>query len=204
MTWANRPIVWQVPPVLAAVVLALGLSMDAAAAIAVRGLAATHVRLRDALLAALFVGGAHAVTMTAGWQLGEALGRSMEAYDHWVAFVLLVGLGLRSIAAAARARGDLAGGALAADRAFAPSVLAVLAVATSIDGVAAGVSAPLLAPPPAVSIALVGGITAAVTIVAAYAGRAIGARLGGGLGRLGFLGGVALCAIGVKILVEHL
>ncbi len=201
MTWANRSIVWQVPSVLAAVVLALGLSMDAAAAIAVRGLAATRVRPRDALLAALFVGGAHALTVTAGWQLGEALGRSFEAYDHWVAFVLLVGLGLRSIAAAARADGDLAGGALAAERAFAPAVLAVLAVATSIDGVAAGVSTPLLAPPPGVTIALVGGVTAAVTIVAAYAGRAIGARVGG---RLGFLGGLALCAIGVKILIEHL
>lgn len=201
MTWANRSIVWQVPPVLAAVVLALGLSMDAAAAIAVRGLAATHVRPRDALLAALFVGGAHALTVTAGWQLGEVLGRSFEAYDHWVAFVLLVGLGLRSIVEAARARGDSPGGALAAERAFAPGVLAVLAVATSIDGIAAGVSTPLLATPPGVTIAIIAGVTAAVTFAAAYLGRAMGARVGG---RLGFLGGVALCAIGVKILIEHL
>ncbi|MBZ0233956.1 MAG: manganese efflux pump [Deltaproteobacteria bacterium] len=186
---------------LAAVVLALGLSMDAVAAIAVRGLAATHVRPRDALLSALFVGGAHAITVTAGWQLGEVLGRSFEAYDHWIAFVLLVGLGIRAIVDAARSHGDGYGGTLAAERAFAPRVLAVLAVATSIDGLAAGVTTPLLATPPGVTIAIITATAAVLTFAAAYAGRAIGARVGG---RLGFLGGLALCGIGVKILVEHL
>ena len=130
-----------------------------------------------------------------------ALGRSFEAYDHWIAFVLLVGLGIRAIADAARAEGDGQGATLAADRAFAPRVLAVLAVATSIDGVAAGVSIPLLAAPPGATVAIIAGVTAAIAFAAAYAGRAIGARVGG---RLGYLGGLALCAIGVKILVEHL
>jgi putative Mn2+ efflux pump MntP len=189
------------PLVLAAVVLALGLSMDAAAAIAVRGLAAAHIRLRDALMAALFVGVAHGVTVTAGWQLGAALGDAFARLDHWIAFVLLVGLGIRAMVEAARTRGEMAAGLLEADRAFAPRVLLVLAVATSIDGLAAGVTAPLLAPPPGVTVAIICGVTAVLTFAAAYAGRAIGARLGG---RLGFVGGAALCAIGVKILIEHL
>lgn len=186
---------------LAAVVLALGLSMDAAAAIAVRGLAAAQVRLRDALVAAALVGAAHATTVTAGWQLGAALGAWFERVDHWIAFVLLVGLGLRSMIEAARTRGDSAAGLLPAHRAFAPHLLLVLALATSIDGLAAGVTVPLLAPPPAVTIALISGITAVLAFVAAFAGRALGARLGG---RLGLLGGAALCAIGVKIILEHL
>ena len=201
MTWANRGIVWQEPPVIAAVVLALGLSMDAAAAIAVRGLAAAQIRLRDALLAALFVGGAHAATVAAGWQLGAALGERFAAVDHWIAFVLLVGLGIRSMAEAARSRGDRDAGALPAERAFAPQILLVLAIATSVDGLAAGVSVPLLGVEPLVAIALISGVTAVLAFAAAYAGRALGARIGG---RLGFLGGLALCAIGVKILVEHL
>lgn len=152
-------------------------------------------------MASLFVGVAHAITVTAGWQLGAALGTTFERVDHWIAFVLLVGLGIRSLAEAARTPGDAAAGALEPDRAFAPRVLLVLAVATSIDGLAAGVTAPLLSPPPGVTIAIISGVTAVLTFAGAYAGRAIGARLGG---RLAFVGGAALCAIGVKILVEHL
>lgn len=185
---------------LAAVVLALGLSMDAAAAIAVRGLAAARIRLRDALLAAALVGAAHALTVTAGWQLGAAFGARFERVDHWIAFVLLVGLGIRSMVEAARTRGDGAG-LLPADRAFAPQVLLVVALATSIDGLAAGVTVPLLTPAPAVTIAIISGVAAVLSFAAAFAGRALGARLGG---RLGFVGGLALCAIGVKVLVEHL
>jgi manganese efflux pump family protein len=187
-------------PVLAAVVLALGLSMDSAAAMAVRGLASARVRLRDALLAALFVGGAHAVTVTAGWQLGAVLGERFEAIDHWIAFVLLVGLGLRSIVQSVRA-GAAGDPVVRPSDAFAPAILVVIAFATAIDGLAAGVTAPLLGIPPVTTIAIITGVTATLAVVGAYAGRAIGARIGG---RLGIVGGAALCLIGVKILVEHL
>jgi putative Mn2+ efflux pump MntP len=151
-------------------------------------------------MAATFVGAAHGTTVTAGWQLDAALGGWFERVDHWIAFVLLVGLGVRSMLDAARMRGDGADGQLSADRAFAPKLLLVLAIATSIDGIAAGVSVPLLTPPPGVTIAIIAGTTFAISFAAAFAGRALGARLGG---RLGLLGGAALCAIGVKILVEH-
>jgi putative Mn2+ efflux pump MntP len=191
MTW------WAV---LAAVVLALGLSMDSAAAMAVRGLACAHVRLRDALLAALIVGGAHALTVTTGWLLGAAFGKPFEAVDHWIAFVLLVGLGIRSIVQAVRA-GSAGDPLVSPSEAFAPKILLVIAIATAIDGLAAGVTAPLLGIPPGVTIAIITGVTATLAFAGAYAGRAIGARLGG---RLGIVGGAALCLIGVKILVEHL
>jgi putative Mn2+ efflux pump MntP len=186
--------------VLAAVVLALGLSMDSAAAMAVRGLASAHVRLRDALLAALLVGGAHAITVTAGWLLGAALGKPFEAVDHWIAFVLLVGLGLRSIVQSVRA-GSAGDPVVQPMHAFAPKILVVIAFATAIDGLAAGVTAPLLGIPPIATIALITAVTATLSGAGAYAGCAIGARLGG---RLGIVGGAALCLIGVKILVEHL
>ncbi len=172
--------------------------MDAVAAISVRGLAATRVRVRDALMAAAFVGGAHAAMVTAGWQAGAAMGEQFRRVDHWIAFVLLVGLGVRAMVAAWRAPGTPV---LSPDRAFAPGVLAVLAIATSIDGLAAGVSVSLLVPPPLVTVGVIAGLTAAMSFAAAFAGRAAGARLGG---RLEIAGGAALCAIGVKILVEHL
>jgi putative Mn2+ efflux pump MntP len=181
-------------------VLALGLSMDSAAAMAVRGLASAHVRPRDGLLAALFVGGAHAVTVTTGWLLGAALGKRFEAIDHWIAFVLLAGLGLRSIVQSVRA-GSAGDPVVQPSDAFAPQILVVIAFATAIDGLAAGVTAPLLGIPAYATIAIITAVTAALSCAGAYAGRAIGARLGG---RLGIVGGAALCLIGAKILIEHL
>ncbi len=187
---------------LAAIVLALGLAMDAVAAAAVLGLTAPRVRVRDAALVATLSGGFQGAMAALGWMAGAALGAPFARIDHWIAFALLLVLGGRTIVAGWRARAT--GGvepAPGAARVFALGPLLVMAVATSIDALAAGVAVPLLAPAPAVTIALVGGITAVLAFGATYAGRAAGARLGAGLE---MLGGVALGAIGIKILVEHL
>jgi putative Mn2+ efflux pump MntP len=88
-----------------------------------------------------------------------------------------------------------------ADRAFAPRVMLVLAVATSIDAAAAGITLPMFAVPIGVSIATIGVITAALSALGLALGRRAGARLGRGLD---LAGGLVLIGLGTKILVEHL
>jgi putative Mn2+ efflux pump MntP len=187
----------------AVAVLAVALATDAAAAGAVRGLMAREVRLAGALrfatLAAVFQGGMAAF----GWLGGRALGAWFARFDHWIAFGLLTALGVKTMLGALRSGDDDAESAETAvhDQAFAWSPLLLLALATSIDALAAGVTVPLLAPPPAVTLAMITGVTFALVLAGVYTGRAAGARLGRWVE---LAGGAALCAIGVKILVEHL
>jgi manganese efflux pump family protein len=185
--------------VFAAVVLAVALALDAAAASAVCGVMAARVRVRDAIRVAVLTGVFQGAMAALGWLGGRALGERFARYDHWIAFGLLAALGGKTILGALRRRGAEES-AVAGDP-FAWGRLVVLAIATSIDALAAGVSIPLLGPPPAITIALVAGVTFALSLAAVYTGRAAGARLGRSLE---LAGGAALIAIGVKILVEHL
>jgi putative Mn2+ efflux pump MntP len=175
--------------VLAAVVLAFGLAMDATAVAAVRGLAR---RAGDAVILPVLFGGAQAGMAALGWALGAWGGRHVATFDHWIAFGLLVLIGGKMIVEALR------GG----DEEPPParwSLYLVLALATSIDAAAAGITLPLLAVHPAIALVLIGTITWACSL-AGY----LGARALGGGRKLEVLGGVILVALGVKILVEHL
>lgn len=183
---------------LSALVLALALSADATAVAAVRGLVAGHVRARDGLLLAGLFGGFQGGMAALGWLAGAELGARVARYDHWIAFVLLAGLGLRTLWAAWR--GDDDDDEVAADP-FALGPLLVMAVATSIDALAAGVTVPLMSPPPAVTLALIAGVTFGASLAAVELGRRLGARFRAGVE---VVGGLALVGLGVKILVEHL
>jgi putative Mn2+ efflux pump MntP len=174
--------------------LALGgaLAMDATAVAAARGVARPAAR-EIVLLAAVFAA-SHAVMISIGWVAGAVAADAIAAWDHWIAFGLLSLLGVRAL---------LAARAPEAEPLVAPPtwrVVALLAIATSIDAVAAGVTLPLLSIPPWASIVVVSAIVAACTLAGAHAGRALGTRLGP---TLQLAGGLALIAIGVKILVEH-
>jgi manganese efflux pump family protein len=167
--------------------------MDATAVAAARGVAG--ISRRDAwVLAGLF--GAFQGGMAAlGWAGGAVALRWIAAWDHWVAFGLLAALGVRMIVEALRA------GPEDPDRVLSLRLMLVLAVATSIDALAAGVTLPMLAVREEVTVALIGGFAAVLSLLGVQLGRRLGARLGS---RLELVGGLALVAIGVKILVEHL
>ncbi|MDP2343964.1 MAG: manganese efflux pump MntP family protein [Deltaproteobacteria bacterium] len=177
--------------------LAVALSMDATAVAAARGLAATSVRVRDAATVAVLFGGAQFAMPLIGWFFGSRLGPYVAAIDHWIAFVLLSVLGAKMIYEARRAKED----AVPAPAPFAFRSLIVLAFATSIDALAAGLTLPLLGFPPLMSAAVIGGVTAVFSGAGTYVGRRAGTRLGT---RLEWLGGLLLIVLGVKILVEHL
>lgn len=181
-------------------VLAVGLAMDATAVAAARGLATPVLRWRHAFTVALFFGGFQAGMPVLGWLLGARLGPVIEAWDHWVAFVLLVGLGLKMLREARQATVEPTG-ELLRDHLYAMRPMLILAVATSIDALAVGVTLPMLDAPFVLSIVTIGVTTAVASALGLVAGRRFGALVGR---RLDAFGGVVLIALGSHILHQHL
>lgn len=177
--------------------LALGLSMDAlavaiAAAVALEKLSPRHV-FRLAFHFGLF----QALMPIIGWLAGMQLEQFIVNWDHWVAFGLLAFIGAKAI------RTALAGGDEAAARGDPTRGLTLvgLALATSIDALAVGVSLAMIR----VSIWYPSAVIGVVTCVCTALGMVVGQRLGKRFGKsVEVIGGVVLILIGVKILVEHL
>jgi putative Mn2+ efflux pump MntP len=178
--------------------LAIGLAMDATAVSAARGMALSAIRARHVLLVATFFGGFQALMPALGWLIGDRVGPLVQAWDHWIAFILLGGIGGKMLW---EARGAKEGKQTNRDaELFAPRVMLVLAVATSIDALAVGITLPMLSAPFVLSLLTIGITTAALSAVGLFAGRRFGAVLGQ---RLDVAGGLVLIGLGVKILVEH-
>ena len=180
--------------------LALGLAMDASAVSAARGLATPKILTRHVVLVAVFFGGFQAMMPLLGWLVGNRVGPFVQAWDHWIAFVLLSAIGGKMLwevrdsklaAAAPPAGGDP----------FGLRVMLLLAVATSIDALAVGVTLPMLNAPLLLSVVTIGITTGLLSVAGLFAGRHFGALLGK---RLDMAGGLVLIGLGTKILVEHL
>ncbi|MGC4069609.1 MAG: manganese efflux pump MntP family protein [Polyangiaceae bacterium] len=186
----------------AILLLSVGLAMDATAVSAARGLAVNRVLPRHVGLVAGFFGGSQALMPLLGWIVGSTIGRLVQAWDHWIAFGLLAFIGAKMLWEA-RPGGSDDGpdeGSRMADP-FAIKVMSVLAIATSIDALAAGITLPLIDAPLLLSLATIGVTTAVLSALGLYAGRYFGKALGK---RLDVLGGLVLIGLGVKILIEHL
>ena len=182
----------------AILLLSLGLAMDATAVSAARGLAAQRVSARQvALIAALF-GGFQALMPLIGWMFGARFGPLVEQFDHWIAFVLLGAVGGKMLWEAFH--DDDATSEQDGER-FRLRALLVLAVATSIDALAVGITLPMLDAPFALTLVTIGVVTAICCALGVLAGRRFGAALGK---RLDALGGIVLIGLGTKILIEHL
>jgi manganese efflux pump family protein len=182
----------------AIVVLAGGLAMDAAAVATVRGATTKQLRALHFLWVALYLGGSQALMPLCGFWLGSQLGDRFAAWDHWIAFALLGGIGAKMLYEVAKGGAD--DDAPAGD-AFRPRVMLPLAIATSIDAFAVGATLPMLGAPLALSVVTIGVVTAALSMIGLGAGHRFGRALGK---RFEAVGGVVLILLGVKILVEHL
>ncbi|RYG64431.1 manganese efflux pump MntP family protein [bacterium] len=182
--------------------LAVGVSMDATAVAATRGLAARRITARDVLVVAVFFGGSQALMPLAGYALGRVAGPFVAAWDHWIAFAALGGIGAKMLWEAYQ---DDATGAPDDDARgsglFGFKVMLVLAVATSIDAFAVGITLPLLDAPLGLSIATIGTVTAVLSAAGLFLGRRFGALLGK---RLDVFGGLVLIGLGAKVLYDHL
>lgn len=183
---------------LALVILGLGLAMDATAVASARGLACRPpIRVQDALVLALFFGGFQAGMPAIGWALGAAFASRITGWGHWVTFAVLGAIGAKMLYEALRAHHD--------DREetsdpFGIKVLALLAVATSIDALAAGVALAVGDVSIALACTVIGLITAALSFAGVYIGHRFGARFGK---RLEVVGGLVLLALAFKALADH-
>ena len=179
---------------LAILLLAVGLSMDAMAAAAARGACAERLLPKNVLLVAALFGGFQAVMPLLGWLLGHQVGAFISAWDHWIAFALLGFIGGKMV-------WESRGPAEKVEATFALKVLLLLALATSIDALAAGLTLEVLDAPLVLSVVTIGVTTAVLSAGGLFLGRRFGALLGK---RLDMVGGLLLIGLGAKILVEHL
>ena len=176
--------------------LAVGLSMDALAVALCKGLALGKLDLGRALWVGLWFGGFQGLMPLAGWALGAGFARSIAAIDHWVAFLLLGWLGGNMLCTARADEPEDSSAALDL-RAMLP-----LAVATSIDALAVGLSFSLLNISVWGPSILIGVVCAVITALGLLAGKGLAhADIFGRRAEL--VGGCVLIGIGLKILYEH-
>ncbi len=177
-------------------IVALGLSADAFAVSMCLGLTLKRFSPLMAARAALFFGGFQALMPAVGWLLGSGFESYITEIDHWVAFVLLSFIGGKMVFDALRGDGDEISG-----DAFATKRMLLLAVATSIDALAVGITFAFLGTGIVLPISAIG----AVTFLLSFAGVYIGSRFGERFKKFSEIaGGAVLIAIGLKILLEHL
>lgn len=180
------------------VVIAVGLSMDAFAVSICKGLGMRKLNLKTAAVLALFFGGFQALMPTIGWLLGSQFLWLIAPIDHWVAFVLLAFIGGKMLWEALH---DEEGCACDDTSQIDLKEFLILAVATSIDALAVGISFAALAVDIVPSASLIGCITFAFTMVGVAVGHYFGSRYEK---PASIVGGVVLILIGLKILLEHL
>ena len=186
--------------------IAVGLSMDAFAVSVCKGLCMKRLNVRQATVIALFFGGFQALMPLVGWALGTQFERYITPVDHWIAFVLLALIGGKMLWDAFHEADD-EGLACAADGKLDLRELTMLAIATSIDALAVGISFAFLGARGLDDILPPVGIIGLVSFVMSLTGLLLGIGCGDKLARrlrAELLGGVILILIGVKILVEHL
>ena len=176
-------------------ILALGLSMDAFAVSVCKGLSIQKLKLRHALVVGAWFGAFQALMPAVGCLLGSAFAERIEAVDHWIAFVLLALIGGNMV------REALGQGEEDCDPSLAPAAMLLLAVATSIDALAVGVTFAFLRVDIVPAVALIGVCTFVISAAGVKIGNVFGARY---QAKAELLGGVVLVLIGLKILLEHL
>ncbi len=182
--------------VIAVIGIAVGLAMDATAVAIATSIMLGRVNGRQIFRFAFHFGLFQAGMPVIGWLAGRGLREYIESWDHWVAFALLALIGGKAIV-------DVFRGAEEDTSVPDPTrglSLIVLSVATSIDALAVGLSLALLEVTIWYPAAVIGVITAGLTVC----GMLLGARVGQRFGlRVRVLGGIILIGIGIKILVEH-
>ena len=178
---------------------AVGLSMDAFAVSLCKGLKMPRLSWKHAFIIGAFFGGFQALMPLLGWVLGTQFEHLITNIDHWIVFALLVFIGGKMIWEAVKGDGDE--DCDCKESALGLRELIVLAVATSIDALAVGISFAFLDVKIVPAVLLIG----VTTFVLSVAGVAIGNKFGVKYKkRAEIAGGMILVLLGVKILLEHL
>lgn len=175
-------------------IIAVSLSMDAFAVSICKGLSTGRPRAGHCLTCGAWFGGFQALMPLIGWLLGVRFQGMIVSVDHWIAFFLLGLIGFNMVR---EARG---GEAEELDSSFRPGAMLPLAVATSIDALAVGVTFAFLQVVILPAVLFIGVTTFVLSAVGVKAGSVFGARY---RSRAELAGGLVLIGMGIKILLEH-
>lgn len=182
--------------ILEILLLGIGLSMDAFAVSICKGLSAKRLQTRHYLIIGAWFGGFQALMPTIGYFLGSTFEQYITAFDHWVAFVLL------SVIGAGMIKESLSKEESNGNDSFSFKTMLLLALATSIDALAVGITFALL---PDVNVPLAVCLIGITTFVCSAAGLKVGNLFGLKYkAKAELAGGIILILIGLKILLEHL
>ncbi len=178
--------------------IGVGLSADAFSVAVCKGLNMRRLNLKHAYIIALFFGVFQAVMPLAGYLLGTSFSSYIESFDHWIAFALLAFIGGKMAIEAIREKDD--------DNEQKTDVLkigelTVMAIATSIDALAVGITFAFLKVNILFSVIIIGVTTFALSLGGVLLGNRFGAKY---KSKAELAGGIILVLIGVKILLEHL
>ena len=180
--------------------LGVGLSMDAFAVSVCKGLGMRKLNKKQALIIGLYFGGFQALMPFVGWLLGSQFQKYITSLDHWIAFILLGFIGGKKMIEAVREWNEEE----VVDVMDAPidhKNMLVLAVATSIDALAVGITFAFLGTPIVEAITIIGITTMVISIAGVVVGNFFGSRY---KSKAEFIGGLILVLLGLKILLEHL
>ena len=179
--------------------IGVGLSMDAFAVSICKGLGMSRLNMRQAAVISLFFGGFQALMPLIGWALGSQLADLITPIDHWIAFALLAFVGGKMLWDAFHEEDEQEGDAK--DAKLDLKELLMLAIATSIDALAVGITFAFLQVAIVPSVTIIGVTTFVLSFVGVAVGHFFGARFEK---PATIAGGVVLILIGAKILLEHL
>lgn len=175
-------------------IIAIGLSMDAFAVSICKGLSVQKVRPVHVIKTGIWFGGFQALMPVAGYFLGVSFAGFVSSVDHWIAFILLGIIGGNMIKESSHKDEEIA------DPDFSPKTMLAMAVATSIDALAVGVSFAFLKVNIWEAVLMIGVTTFVFSGAGVLIGNFFGARW---KSKAEFAGGFILIAMGLKILLEH-
>ena len=178
--------------------LGVGLSMDAFAVC--KGLGMRKLDKKQALIIGLYFGGFQALMPLIGWLLGSQFQQYITSIDHWIAFILLGFFGGKMMVEAVREWNEEETVEVM-DAPIDHKNMFVLAVATSIDALAVGITFAFLNTPIIEAITIIGITTMVLSIIGVIVGNFFGSRY---KSKAEFIGGLILVLLGLKILLEHL
>ena len=176
------------------ILLSVGLAMDAFAVSICKGLSVRELKPKHGLIAGAYFGGFQALMPLLGWLLGRQFEELIKSVDHWIAFGLLVLIGANMIR-------ESFGEEESQDASFAFKAMLPLAIATSIDALAVGVTFAFLDVNIILAISLIGAITFVISAAGVKIGNVFGSKY---QSKAELAGGAILIILGIKILIEHL
>ena len=175
--------------------IAVGFSMDAFAVSVCKGLATPKYKLKYSMICGAWFGGFQALMPAVGYLLGVNFKKYITAIDHWIAFVLLALIGFNMIREALKNDDE------GADPSFTAKSMSLLAVATSIDALAIGITFAFLDVNIVAAVLFIGVCTFVISAAGVKIGSAFGTRF---KSKAEIAGGAILIILGLRILVEHL